>query len=284
MTPDPAGLLSPYRGSRAAFATKHGKEWQFAWPLRRGVGIGLVVAGVDTDRFGTFTGEQPRTAGALDTARAKARAGMAATGLPRGLASEGSYGPNPAFPFVAVGEELAVWIDDERGLEVAEALVVHDTNFASCTVDSPTVPEGFLARTGFPSHHLVVCRADGSPVAKGVATHAALEAALLAALAGGEGAIVQADLRADRNPTRQRALRRLARALADRLAARCPTCRQPGWGRIGVGGALPCPLCGGPTNRPAFTVSACAAAVCGRRAETPVAEAGDAQWCPRCNP
>jgi len=50
---------------------------------------------VDTDQFGTFTGEVARTGAPADAARAKARLAMSVTGLPYGLASEASYGPLP---------------------------------------------------------------------------------------------------------------------------------------------------------------------------------------------
>jgi hypothetical protein len=46
----------------------------------------LVAAeGIDTDALGTFSGEIPRRLSPLDTAVAKARLAMAATGLPPGL-------------------------------------------------------------------------------------------------------------------------------------------------------------------------------------------------------
>lgn len=95
---------------------------------------------------------------------------------------------------------------------------------------------------------------------------------------------MQTDMRAHHNPTRQADLHRLAVALGERLAAACPRCRCPGWGVVGVGGAKPCPLCGGPTREPATTTSACASARCGHTGEVLLPGTGDATWCDRCNP
>ena len=76
--------------------TRHGKAEQFASAFHRHLGAHLLTPpDLNTDQFGTFAGEQPRLGTALQTARAKARLGMRATGLPYGLASEASYGPLP---------------------------------------------------------------------------------------------------------------------------------------------------------------------------------------------
>ncbi|MFU0507935.1 hypothetical protein [Pseudaminobacter sp. NGMCC 1.201702] len=55
--------------------------------------LGLIVGtapALDTDVLGTFTGEIPRAGSTREAAIAKARLGMAATGLPRGIVSERS--------------------------------------------------------------------------------------------------------------------------------------------------------------------------------------------------
>ena len=70
---DPRG---PYRGRRIALATLHGKAAAVGPAVRRHLGAGLVVPpGLDTDAFGTFAGDVPRTGTMGTTALAKARAG-----------------------------------------------------------------------------------------------------------------------------------------------------------------------------------------------------------------
>lgn len=75
--------------TRAALGTMHGKEAALAPPLSV-LGITLIRPEIDTDRFGTFTAEMPRSGTMADAARAKAKAAIAATGLSVGLASEGA--------------------------------------------------------------------------------------------------------------------------------------------------------------------------------------------------
>ena len=88
---------SPYRGYEVAVGTRHGKERQLAPAFVEVLGASLVVPpDLDTDQFGTFTGEVARVASATDTARAKARLGMRTLGLRHGLASEASYQPSSA--------------------------------------------------------------------------------------------------------------------------------------------------------------------------------------------
>ncbi|WP_408014967.1 hypothetical protein, partial [Sandarakinorhabdus rubra] len=74
-------VLHPYHGQCAALATQHGKDRALAPPLRRRLGLIVEAVAIDTDAFGTFTGTTPRAGTAAEAALAKARAGMAASGL-----------------------------------------------------------------------------------------------------------------------------------------------------------------------------------------------------------
>jgi len=157
---------------RAALGTMHGKEAAIAPPLAT-LGIALTVAPIDTDRFGTFTAETPRTCRMEDAARAKALAAIEATGLPVGIASEGAYGPHPYLPFTPLGQELILWHDARTGQEIIERQIdprpLYDQTEAATLEDA----EPFLTRIRFPqtavirseehtselqSHHDLVCR------------------------------------------------------------------------------------------------------------------------------
>lgn len=51
----------PYAGALIAFATMHGKEALAQQPFRDILGASVVApAGLNTDQFGTFSGEIPR--------------------------------------------------------------------------------------------------------------------------------------------------------------------------------------------------------------------------------
>ena len=120
----------PYHGQQAALATKHGKLAQIGPALLAAVGLEVIPVDVDTDMFGTFTGEVQRPGDALQTAIAKAQAAAHAGGLTLGIASEGSFGPHPGIPFVAANLEIVVLVDLKLGCHVAEQVLTANTNFA----------------------------------------------------------------------------------------------------------------------------------------------------------
>lgn len=282
---------SPYAGAQIALATLHGKADALA-PAFAVLGARLVVAeGVDTDRLGTFSGEIPRTLPALDTAVAKARLAMAATGLPLGLATEGSFGPDPVLGLLPLHREIAVLVDDARGLVVHERLDTHETNHAGCTLRAgETLDDARLRRWGFPAHALIV-RGEpwmpGQPVFKGILERDALQAAIAAcASASPTGEVrVDTDMRAHLNPTRMRQIAVLGERLALRLGTACPACAAPGFGRVDLVAGLPCLGCGTPTARTLAEVHACAA--CAHREQRPRADGllhADPAHCDLCNP
>lgn len=268
----------PYRGQRAALATLHGKARALAPPMQRRLGLIVEPVAIDTDAFGSFTGTVARTGTAAETALAKARAGMGATGLPLGIASEGSFGPHPWLPFGAGGLETLAFVDAARGLELSLSAVSRRTNFAHQDMDGGDLAP-FLARVGFPDHALVVKGSDGDVLAAGVR-----DAALLIRLAA-PGTRLETDMRAHMNPTRMAAIRALASRLAAQLACRCPACACPGFGQIGVTRGLPCSACGGATQGVAAIIDGCSA--CGHqqaRARPDSLVAADPASCDWCNP
>ena len=96
-----------YRDWQVSLATMHGKERAIALPFSRALGLRVVLpSGLDTDTLGTFSGEVERNGTALKTCVRKACLSMAATGLPFGIANEGSFGPHPFVPFIPAGIEI----------------------------------------------------------------------------------------------------------------------------------------------------------------------------------
>lgn len=282
-TPEsPAPESAPYRGRTVAVGTKHGKQHQFAPPFRRVLGAELITPAVDTDRFGTFSGEVPRTGTPVQAARAKAGLAMDATGLPYGLASEASYGPLPGgWPG---HEEILLFRDELAGVEIVEG-------YRSTTVpalaqrisDYEEVGRPLIG--GLPDQALIVrpCGAADS-ITKGITTTGALRSAIRAAIsASPDGrALVEPDLRAQHNPSRRRILSALAETLARRLATPCPSCAAPGFGRVDAEPGLPCRLCAAPTPLRRSEIRGCA--VCAHRETRPVRAQADPLHCPACNP
>ncbi|MEI6829341.1 MAG: DUF6671 family protein [Synechococcaceae cyanobacterium ELA445] len=297
MTPEsgppegPRPGLSPYRGQSLGLASRHGKERAIARPFRIALGLELVLAeGFDTDSLGTFSGERPRANSAERTCLLKAQAAMEHTGLDLGLASEGSFGPHPALPFLACGSECMTFVDRHRGLVIQERLLARRTNFDHRSVGPGDDLGDWLARVGFPRHGLIVRPhlPGGDPlILKDLADHRALERAIHRCAAGSSDgrAWLETDMRAHRNPTRMASIRQLAFRLARRIATPCPACTAPGWGTVGTVTGLPCSWCGHPTSLTAKEVFACGA--CGHRQELPRSDGlrvADPGQCPLCNP
>jgi hypothetical protein len=280
-----------YAGRQAALATMHGKEKAIAGPLLETLGLSLVIPpAVDTDLLGTFTGEVPRPGRIEETAIAKARMGMQATGLRIGIASEGSYGPHPQIPFVAAGIEIMVLVDDEHGIVVREKIIDENPVYDHAVAASMADIQPFLRRIDFPRHALIVRPnvADASaPIYKGIADAGQLADAIAhcANQSGDARAMVQTDMRAHMNPSRMHVIARLAAKLADRIATQCPDCETPGFGVTGVELGLPCKWCGGASTLVRREILECAA--CDhveKRARPDGLTHADPAQCPSCNP
>lgn len=274
---------SPYRGETIAVGTKHGKQDQLAPAFDAVLGAELrTPPEIDTDRFGTFSGEVARSGSAIDAARAKARLAMDLTGLPYGLASEASYGP------LAGGwsghEELLLFCDDRLGIEVLEGHRTLSVPGAAQQVrDWREVRPSLL--DGLPHQALIVRPyRHGGPIAKGVTDTETLSAAISTASAHSPDGLAQVepDLRAQHNPSRRRVLTALADKLARRLATECPACAAPGFGRVDAEAGLPCRICGTPTELVVNEFHGCAA--CGHRVSRAVGGGADPADCPQCNP
>ncbi|APH74163.1 DUF6671 family protein [Aquibium oceanicum] len=284
--------LSVYDGGQAALATMHGKEQAFSAILHDILGLSVLVPEmIDTDALGTFTGEVPRKGTMLETVMAKARLGMTAMKLPRGLASEGAYGPHPQLPFVPGGIELVVLVDDVAGIIVHEHLVVDAPVFAHRSVAAISELEDFLTNNYFPSHALIVRpnlpdRVPGI-IFKGIGSYCALDEAIaVCAKSSKDGkALVASDMRAHFNPTRMAAIQKAVRRLAVRLLTLCPDCDNPGFGLVDIETGLPCEECGGPSTLPLWEVYGCVKCKhVSRRRASDRASRASAAHCLFCNP
>ncbi len=282
----------PYKNTVAVLATMHGKERAIGPVLEQGLGLRVALAlGLDTDQFGTFSRDIERTGSPLDSARAKIAAGFEYAPYARvGIASEGSFGPHPYFPFLALGRELVVLIDRERGLELTGHFASPETNYGHAVVSDMEAAITFAARSKFPEHGLIVMGCvDEKPapalaLIKDVDDHAALERVIGQILAKFGAAFVEADMRAHRNPTRMRAIELAANDLVRRFRSQCPACAHPGFDVTERIPGLPCECCGEPTH--VIRSEALTCQVCAHREERPAttAETADPGRCESCNP
>ena len=272
----------PFLRRRAAIATLHGKERAIAGPLRDAFAIELDVLPLDTDRFGTFTGEIPRAGSQHDALRAKLRA--AADAAPRDalvVASEGSFFPDPAFPAVTLDRELVAIYDPLRDIEIVGVAIASARYVGSFTVGDERELDDALACLDVPRHGAILV--DGERYHKGLHDREAIAALARAAWAHGTQPRIESDLRAHMHPTRMELIAAAAQDAVNRALACCPSCERPGYGIVERLPGLPCGDCGEPTERIASDVVRCDG--CGareeRRRNDAYASPGD---CSYCNP
>lgn len=248
-----------------------------------------VIEGLDTDRFGAFSGERARELAPREAALAKARAGASASGLDLVIASEGSFFPHPLAPLASCDEEWLVLLDQRSERCFEHRYVTFDVAHAGRMCRSLDELREFCAHLPFPSHQLVVRpQQHGSPpdeIFKGVAELRELEARFALVHARHGAAWIELDLRAHANPTRMRAIEAAAREFAEELARLCPQCCAPHFAVALRLAGLPCAQCGEPTRSLLALVRRCAECGAeqreeradGRREEDPGA-------CEACNP
>lgn len=281
-----------YDNTPAVLATMHGKERVIALLLERDLGLRVELAlGLNTDRFGTFSREIERKGSQLDAARAKIAAGFANAPYARvGIASEGSFGPHPYIPFLALDRELIVLIDRETGLELIGRDASSETNFDHAVVSNVDSAMKFAERAKFPDHGLIVIGCvDNQPVPdqaliKDITDRESLEAAVGEAVNKCGAAFVETDMRAHRNPTRMSAIGRATADLVRRFRSRCPECDYPGFDITERVPGLPCAWCGEPTRLIQREILTCRS--CGRRQERSATDktTADPGQCEGCNP
>jgi len=267
--------------------TRHGKERQVASAFAEMLGAQVIAPpGLDTDQFGTFTGDIARTLTPPAAARAEARLAMTAAASPYGLASEASYGPLPGIGWPG-HEEILLFRDDTRAIEILEG---HRTLSAPgyrvrAAPHSDTAET--LAQYGRPRQAVIVRPAtggdpgDAGDIVKGITDPDQLATAITTAAArSGDGhALIEPDLRAHYNPTRRAVLTQLAASLATRRATVCPACGCPHPTEPG----LLCADRGAPTDRIRADIHTCAR--CPHRDTRPRPDATtDPRWCQACNP
>lgn len=241
----------PFSGETVYFATKHSKEQTLA-PLLSKIGLLCVVADVDTDKFGTFSGEVARVGSVRDTLRLKI--GAAAEVNPKArffLASEGSFGPHPLIGFVQSDHEALLFVDRKLKTEIYVEEVSTETNHSEIEFGPRDDLQSFLNQIGFPEHGIIVKpKGNNQIVYKGLQSFRTVGQAIIDAfmLSSEAKVILSTDMRACFNPTRMKVIEKVGEKLIESLNSLCPKCKTPGFAiSQGIPG-LPCEECGEPSR------------------------------------
>lgn len=311
-----------FEGRKAIVATIHEKE-QVIIPALHSLGlIWTRAARLDTDQFGTFSGEITRKDTMEVTALKKARLGIELSDARIAIASEGSFGPHGSLPWVASGVELLLFFDADRDWVFTESSVSFETNYGHIVTDEMVSALSFARKKGFPTHGMVmmpggrdesggrenlgVARANtggerqnlggGRPILgdetsqflfKGITDETRFEELFYICRSKSlDGMVwIETDMRAHVNPTRMKQIGDLAEKLANRIQRHCPECHLPGFGRIGQNTGLSCSGCGFPTEMIKEEIWGCPH--CNETRSTPRSDGkqfAEPQYCGFCNP
>ena len=280
--------LEPYHRQKVALLTQHGKEHVISPALEPLLGCEvMLITGYDTDTLGTFSRTVARAGTQLEAARKKARMGMNLSGLTLGLGSEGSFGPDPIMGMLPWNQELLVFIDDQRGIEVV-GIAQGYAKSGHFLGSSWHEIEAYAQQAGFPQHHLLLRpdNQDDSRIHDRLDSWDKLESAFNLALKQAHSAtvLVEVDGRAYANPTRMAMIAQAADNLAAKLCSHCPACNTPGFWVVEHLPGLPCAACRAPTRATQATRHACIACDYRETCDTPGQGLADPAQCDFCNP
>lgn len=279
-----------YNGKTCVIATMHEKEKVIAPIFLNLLGLKVIKVKIDTDQFGTFTGEVARKGTSLMCAFDKCELAIKESEINIAISSEGSFGPHPYIPFVNCDHEILYFVDQEKGFVLHESLLSVKTNYSSEVFSDLRRLRTFCDQVLFPSHGLIVKvnKFNGTPlIIKGIQTYDLLEEAFLKCsfLSDDGSVLVETDMRAHMNPTRREVIRELAYSFAKRLATPCPVCYNPGFGLVDVKKGLECSLCRAETDvvkSEVFGCPKCLQRECRERRDGLTFV--DPQYCGLCNP
>lgn len=239
-----------FQGRKLVIATQHGKEQVLA-PVLKGLGAEIFVAGdLDTDQFGTFSGEIERMVDPLEAARLKCAFACQQYNCTLAVASEGSFGPHPNMFFVPADDEILVFLDLAHNLEIKAREISTKTNFAGRQCHTWEEVQHFATTALFPQHALIIRKAKDEMwgIVKGLNDWQCLEKAARDLLLVHGSLFVETDMRAMYNPSRMKVIEQAAIKLLSTIQRLCPKCSMPGFDVADVRPGLPCGQCGAPTR------------------------------------
>lgn len=267
--------------------TKHEKELLIGPILEHELGCSFeLIKDIDTDKLGTFNGEIIRDLSPIETIQKKCSLGHE-KGFDLVLASEGSFGFHPAFPFSTVNEELILLSDKTNEVQFIDRHITSETNSLQEKVTSQVDLENAVKKIGFPSHGIILelKKQNSSTFIKDINSKVQLEENVKTSLESGFECIVHSDMRAHKNPTRRNAIQKATLNLIHQLKSTCPNCNFPGFIKSDHEYGLPCANCLNPTKSIQKTYIKCKKCAYYETIDYPQNKYfEDPQFCDYCNP
>jgi hypothetical protein len=279
-----------YKDCDVYLTTKHNKQQVIAPVLANELAANLIVCELDTDRFGTFSGEVVRKFTALETARQKCLLGLSSPNRFYGLASEGSFGPHPNLHFLPCDTEILYFKDSNLGFELYESVISLETNYKTKVIRTVDELLDFSKQALYPSHGLII-RANNCNaypiIYKGIRDDHELLAAFHGSIkySSDSTVLVETDMRAHMNPTRMSVISELSKKLFKRLKNLCANCEFPGWGVVNVETGLECLDCGLATDLVKYEIWGCVKCSAKQKLHrSDLKHNAEPTYCSNCNP
>lgn len=249
-----------FEGRQLIIATKHHKEKVIAPLLEKELGVKCFVSSdIDTDIFGTFTGEIERLNDPIETARKKCLKAIELSGCDMAISSEGSFGIHPTLFFVHADSEIVMLVDQKNNLEIISREISTQTNFNGSEIRSYKELQTFAKSVQFPSHGLIIRKHKDSKEAifKGITTTAQLKDAYHCLIENYGTAYAETDMRALYNPSRMKVIEKTTKKLIEKIKSQCPKCKAAGFSVTDGKAGLLCESCGTPTRSTLLHVLSC---------------------------
>jgi len=244
-------IKHPYCGLSVYLGSQHKKRRALA-PVFESLGMQCVEIEIDTDQYGTFSGEIERKGSVLETLNKKVQEVFSKVPQARlALVSEGTFGPHPSLGLLPSDQESLLLFDKELDLKIYVDEISLETNLGEKNVKSFEEAIPFLERAKFPSHGLIIQPLENQEVLfKGIVELKKLEKAICKSLEHSptKQAKVMTDMRAHLNPTRMRVIEQVGYKLGKRLNSFCKDCGLLGFWPLKHIEGLPCQECGLPSR------------------------------------
>jgi hypothetical protein len=244
-----------YDRKRISLLTKHGKESIIAPILKQTLGCDIeLVQSFNTDELGTFDRTVKHQGTQLQTARRKAQIGIDFSGNTLGVASEGSFVPDPFSGFMPWNIEMVIFLDDLRGLEVVGMAKGSAMSMGKFVRNIDELLQ-FAQDAGFPRHQLMLRpehENDPRVVKELHDLDHLISVYIEAQQQSSNGKVfVENDLRAFANPTRQHLIAQATEDLARKILSLCPQCGMPGYWKVTTEAGMLLNTWGPPKHLPA---------------------------------
>lgn len=280
--------LNFFQNRKLLIATKHHKELVMGSIFEKELGVHpMVNRELDTDLFGTFSGEIKRGDDPITTLRKKCEWAMEETGIDLAVASEGSFGPHPQAFFIPADDEFVMLIDKKNKLEIIAREISTETNYNGEYVSSEKALCEFAEKIGFPSHAIILKSLSDNPqvIIKGINHEQKLIENFNALMAQFGKVYAETDMRAMYNPTRMNVIQKATYKLIEKIKHVCPSCQLPGFDVDKINEGLLCSNCGSKTKSVLSFVYKCKQCLFEQEKMFPLGKTKEEpMYCNNCNP